>query len=219
MTQMPGELGKFIVFEGPSGAGKTTVRECVQERLESEGYAVTSLGEFSTTPFGDGLREYFNNLDSTEFPFLGEESEDRRVGLSAAMAQLTDVSLALEAEIRPALCENHFVLKDRFVLSSKVLEPLVYEQCYDDGERFEAVVEAFEESVPLRPDATIYLDVDRDERMRRLQEVGISDSYLDDEFKRIEDRFELADDAVVVSNDGRLEDTVEHVCRHLLDGR
>lgn len=157
---MPDDLGTFVVFEGPSGVGKTTVRRYVEERLESEGYEVPSVGEFSTTPFGEGLREYFNNFDSTEFPFLGDRPEECSVGLSAAMAQLTDVSLALEAEIRPELRENHFVLKDRFVLSSKVLEPLVYEQYYEEPEPF---------------------------------------------------------DAVVVSNDGPLEDTVERVRRYLLN--
>ena len=49
--------GKFIVFEGIDGSGKTTQAKLLAERLEREGVAVTLTAEPTSLPSGKALRE------------------------------------------------------------------------------------------------------------------------------------------------------------------
>lgn len=49
--------GKFIVFEGIDGSGKTTQARLLAERLEREGVSVTLTAEPTSLPSGKALRE------------------------------------------------------------------------------------------------------------------------------------------------------------------
>lgn len=201
----------FVVLEGPVGAGKTTVQRALADQLRSEDYSVATVGEFSNTEFGRRLGTYFDEYQSREFPFLDDPDAPGRTELAAVASQLTDLALAVERELVPALAENDFVLKERFLRSTRVLEPLIYESSYGDPAPVADLVDAFERTLPVLPDRVFYLDVPRHERLRRIREETDVDSHHDEGFKRIESRFEELDGMTRVSNERPVEETVAEI--------
>ena len=128
--------GIFITFEGPDGAGKTSVLKEVSERLAKE-----SKRKIVTTREPGGI--------------------PRTEALLYAAARRQH----LVEKILPALEAGHLVLCDRFVDSS-----LAYQGA---GRRIGiapiASINAFA-TEGVSPDFTIYLDVDSDTGLRRIQE-------------------------------------------------
>ncbi|HOV79108.1 MAG TPA: dTMP kinase [Bacillota bacterium] len=99
--------GKFIVFEGVDGSGKTTQLKLLGEELRSRGYEVLCTREPGGTRVGESIRDIllnpaFNDLSPLAEAFL----------YAAARAQ------HVERVILPALEEGKIVLCDRFVDSS-----------------------------------------------------------------------------------------------------
>lgn len=95
--------GLFITLEGPEGAGKSTNREYLAERLRAAGIEVLLTREPGGTPLAERIREVLLTP--------GEEvmSADTELLLVfAARAQ------HLASVIRPALARGAVVLCDRF---------------------------------------------------------------------------------------------------------
>lgn len=210
----------LIVFEGPGGSGKSTVRERTKRRLEREGYSVKSIGEFSETEYGRRLEEYITkmNVDPDASHPLVDEAAAGETGLSTVLAQLNDVALAVERDIVPALSEYDYVLKERLLPSCMVLEPMIYEESYGEVAVIEDLVAAFGDALLVDPDLTIYLDVSRDERTARLSQIADEGSNFGDGFERVERRFRrLEDEMHSISNEGDVEDTVAEVTTAILD--
>ena len=95
--------GLFITLEGPEGAGKSTNREYLAERLRAEGIDVVLTREPGGTPLAERIRE-----------LLLTPSDD-------AMSADTELLLVFAARaqhlaevIRPALARGAVVLCDRF---------------------------------------------------------------------------------------------------------
>ncbi len=99
--------GRFIVFEGPDGSGKSTQFARLAETCRGAGLTVTEVREPGGTPIGERIREVL--LD----PQLDEMSLRCEMMLyMASRAQL------VEQVIRPALDRGELVLADRFVSST-----------------------------------------------------------------------------------------------------
>lgn len=97
-------LGKFIVFEGIDGAGKTTQLDLLGRELENRGYPVVYTREPGGTRVGELIREILLN------PLYGELAPRAEAFLyAAARAQL------VAQVIIPALEAGKIVLCDRFV--------------------------------------------------------------------------------------------------------
>ena len=95
--------GLFITLEGPEGAGKSTNREYLAERLRSAGIDVVLTREPGGTPLAERIRELL----------LAPSAE--------AMCADTELLLVFAARaqhlaevIRPALARGAVVLCDRF---------------------------------------------------------------------------------------------------------
>jgi dTMP kinase len=144
-------LSLFITFEGPEGSGKTTQAQLLYEYLQERGYPVFLTREPGGTGIGDQIREVLHSLENTEMLPRTEI-----LLYSASRAQLVGQI------IRPHLDRGEIVLCDRYADST-----LAY-QGYGHGLNLQVlqVITAFATS-GLKPDLTIYLDIDVEEGLRR----------------------------------------------------
>lgn len=99
--------GRFIVFEGPEGAGKSTQIARLAGLLKAQGHDVVTTREPGGTPVGDAIRGVL--LGASDYAML---PQTEAFLLSASRAQhVHDV-------IRPALERGAIVVCDRFTDSS-----------------------------------------------------------------------------------------------------
>jgi dTMP kinase len=135
--------GLFITLEGPEGAGKSTNREYLAERLREQGINVVLTREPGGTPLAERIRELL--LDPSDEPMA---ADTELLLVFAARAQ------HLQQVIRPALAKGSVVLCDRFTDAT---------YAYQGGgrglsnERI-AQLEQFVQG-ELRPDLTLIFDL------------------------------------------------------------
>ncbi|MGE5523980.1 MAG: dTMP kinase, partial [Rhodospirillaceae bacterium] len=94
--------GKFITLEGIDGAGKTTQRTWLEERLKCRGIALITTREPGGTPLGEKLRDLL--LGATTKP----DPESETLMMFAARREHVD------KVIQPALDAGTWVICDRF---------------------------------------------------------------------------------------------------------
>ncbi|RAU47378.1 MULTISPECIES: dTMP kinase [unclassified Pseudomonas] len=135
--------GLFITLEGPEGAGKSTNREYLAERLREQGIDVVLTREPGGTPLAERIREL---LLAPSDEVMDADTELLLV--FAARAQ------HLASVIRPALARGAVVLCDRFTDAT---------YAYQGGGRGLSVerIAALEDFVQgaLRPDLTLVFDL------------------------------------------------------------
>ncbi|XLY89786.1 dTMP kinase [Ectopseudomonas mendocina] len=135
--------GLFITLEGPEGAGKSTNREYLAERLREQGVDVLLTREPGGTPLAERIRELL--LDPSDEPMA---ADTELLLVFAARAQ------HLQQVIRPALAEGKVVLCDRFTDAT---------YAYQGGGRGLSVerIAQLEHFVQgeLRPDLTLIFDL------------------------------------------------------------
>ncbi|MEV6299853.1 dTMP kinase [Actinoplanes sp. NPDC051861] len=139
--------GRFIVVDGPSGAGKTTVVQLLGSRLAAAGENVVVTREPSDGPIGTmartGTRDYHGN--------------------ALACLVAADRYHHLDTTIRPALAAGRTVLSARYVVSSHVLQVA-------DGVRPEMVWHL--NAYTLQPDLTFILTGDPAQLRQRAADRG-----------------------------------------------
>ncbi|BBP82124.1 MULTISPECIES: dTMP kinase [unclassified Pseudomonas] len=153
--------GLFITLEGPEGAGKSTNRDFLAERLRGHGIDVLLTREPGGTPLAERIRELL----------LAPSDE--------AMAADTELLLMFAARaqhiagvIRPALARGQVVLCDRFTDAT---------YAYQGGgrglpvERI-ALLENFVQG-ELRPDLTLVFDLPVDVGLSRAAARGRLDRF------------------------------------------
>lgn len=144
----------LITFEGPDGSGKSTQIALLAEYLRQQGYGIARMREPGGTGIGEQIRAV---LHSTQNAAMTPRTEV--LLYSASRAQLVD------EVIRPALAAGEIVLCDRFYDST-----LAY-QGYGRGLDLDTLHRLTEFATGgLRPDLTIYLDVEPGEGLRRRQQ-------------------------------------------------
>jgi len=160
-----GSPGRFITFEGPEGAGKTTVMRVVAQRLRDGGRAVVETREPGGTRAGERVRAVLLDQDSGGLQPIAEA-----LLFGAARAEL------VAQIIRPALANGCVVLCDRYTDST-----LAY-QGNGRGLDLDALraMNAFATG-GLEPDRTFLLDVDVQEGLRRRHAEGGAITRLDAE--------------------------------------
>ncbi len=144
-------MSLFITFEGPDGSGKTTQAQLLYEYLQGRGCPVFLTREPGGTGIGDQIREVLHSLENTEML-----PQTEILLYSASRAQLVGQI------IRPHLAQGEIVLCDRYADST-----LAY-QGYGHGLDLQVlrVITTFATG-GLKPDLTIYLDIDVEEGLRR----------------------------------------------------
>lgn len=135
--------GLFITLEGPEGAGKSTNREYLAERLREQGIDVLLTREPGGTPLAERIRELL--LDPSDEPMA---ADTELLLVFAARAQ------HLQQIIRPALAKGSVVLCDRFTDAT---------YAYQGGGRGLSIerIAQLEQFVQgeLRPDLTLIFDL------------------------------------------------------------
>ncbi|MDN6639803.1 MAG: dTMP kinase [Tetragenococcus sp.] len=146
--------GLFITIEGPDGAGKTSVLNELYPRLQ---FATDKKVLKTREPGGGKIAEKIRALILDP---VYEEMDDRTEALLYAAARrqhLVDI-------ITPALKEGQIVLCDRFVDSSIAYQGAGRRVGVDEV----AQINQFA-TEGLTPDFTLYLDVDSDTGLSRIQ--------------------------------------------------
>ncbi|WP_163511607.1 dTMP kinase [Fodinicola acaciae] len=132
MTSKTDVRGLFVAIEGPNGVGKTTVCAELAAQLRERGLSVHPTTEPSATPLGRLLRS----------------GEATLQGRALALGVAADRYAHLEGEVGPAVDAGQYVLSDRYVQSSLVLQRL-------DGMSV-AEIWSYNRYV-RRPDLSVYL--------------------------------------------------------------
>ncbi len=145
--------GKFISFEGPDGAGKTTQVKKLAEYLMYAGYDVVVTREPGGTPISDQIRGLILSPDHQE---MADQAEVLLYAASRAQH--------VHELILPALEEGKIVISDRYIDAS------VAYQAYGLGIDLDAVISINRfASSGLQPDRTYMLDLSVEASRERLQ--------------------------------------------------
>src|SRR5262245_42126131 len=99
--------GKFIVFDGGEGCGKSTQAVMLRKRLETEGLTVVPVHDPGATRIGELIRRILLDPDNTDMAMRCE-----MLLYMAARSQL------MSETIQPALADGKVVISDRFVSST-----------------------------------------------------------------------------------------------------
>ncbi len=143
--------GKFIVFDGPDGAGKSTQRDVCDQALRDAGVDVVTCRDPGGTTIGDRIRAVLLDYDLSTMDVTCET-----LLFMASRAQLVHEVIA------PAIDAGKTVLCDRFITSTCA---------YQGAAGFDPkrVIELANLAVGLHwPDLTIIFDVDADEGFERI---------------------------------------------------
>ncbi|MDD1422473.1 dTMP kinase [Dolichospermum sp. ST_sed1] len=143
--------GKFIVFEGVEGCGKTTQIQLCSQWLESLNISVVLTREPGGTELGKDLRR-----------LLLEKLPNKPVGeVTELLLYAADRAQHIEEELKPNLATGKYILCDRYTDST------ISYQGYGRGLNMSIINQLNQISTGgLESDLTIWLDVD--------VEVGLS---------------------------------------------
>ncbi|MDI9402427.1 MAG: dTMP kinase [Limnohabitans sp.] len=148
--------GRFVVFDGPDGSGKSTQFRRFADWAAAQGVTVTEVREPGGTAIGEEIRKVL--LD----PRHGVMTVRCEMLLyMASRAQL------LEERIRPALLRGELVLADRFVSST-----LAYQGTAGGMTRDEIMDVARVAVGDMWPDEIVIFDVDTDTAWKRMALSG-----------------------------------------------
>ncbi len=144
--------GRFIVFEGIDGSGKSTQIKNISKRLEILGNKIYSTFEPTDGPIGLLIRQMLS----------GKVATDQRTIASLFAADRTDHLVNQENGVCLKVDQGEMVLCDRYYFSS-----YAYHAQYID---MEWVIHANSLNADiLRPDVTIFIDVDPDICFERIK--------------------------------------------------
>ena len=162
MTTPPQELpdslktalkGKFLVFDGPDGSGKSTQLAMFLKAVRDAGIEVTEVREPGGTEVGEKIRDAL--LDH-----LDRETMSLRCEMLLYMASRAQLCQQL---IAPSLKKGHLVVADRFVSST-----YAYQGTAGGIPIAEIDAAAKIAMQGTEPDATLIFDVDQDTAASRL---------------------------------------------------
>jgi dTMP kinase len=194
--------GKFITFEGPDGSGKTTVSTAVCRRLEEEGYAV----RYTREPGGSAIAEQIRNV-------ILDPQNTAMDARTEALLYAASRRQHLVEKVLPALEEGINVISDRFVDSS-----LAYQ---GKGRQIgiEEVYAINQFAIEGRmPEKTIYLDVDPEVGLERIQKGRTYLDRLDQEsiefHNRVNEGYQevirtYADRMIIIDANRNVEEVIE----------
>ena len=144
--------GTLISFEGPEGAGKSSILEAILPLLEEKGIPYITTREPGGVDIAEKIRQVILDPDHT--------SMDAKTELLLYIASRRQ---HLVERVLPALAAGKVVLMDRFIDSS------VAYQGYGRGLSVEDI-EWLNQFVTdgLKPDLTLYFDLDVEEGLARI---------------------------------------------------
>ena len=170
-----GLRGRFVVFDGPDGSGKSTQFRRLATAAAAAGLRVCEVREPGGTHVGEAVRR-----------LLLDPEVKGEIDLRCEMLLFMASRAQLMAErIRPALNRGDLVLADRFVSSTLAYQGTAGGLPVDEIRAVAAVAVG-----KTRPDLTVVFDVDADTARRRLRPL-----LRGREFAAAQDRIEARGDA------------------------
>ncbi len=150
--------GKFIVIDGPDGAGKTTQAALLAEFLAESGLEVQRIRDPGGTEIGDEIRTIL----------LDNRHHKMSVQCELMLYMASRAQLACEV-IAPALAAGKCVLGDRYVSST-----IAYQGAGEADT--ETIIRAARIAVgDTMPDLTVILDIDSRLGLQRAAREGAAD--------------------------------------------
>ena len=144
--------GTFITFEGPEGAGKTTIIHMVQQKLIQDGYNIVLKREPGGIRIAEQIREIILNPSNTEM-----DARTEALLYAAARRQ------HLVEKVIPELNKGNIVLCDRFIDSSLAYQGNARGIGVEDI--FAINQFAIEQTMPQ---ATLYFDIEPEVGLERI---------------------------------------------------
>lgn len=144
--------GKFVVFDGPDGSGKSTQFARFLSFCRERGLDLCEVREPGGTAIGEQIRRVLLDPDNADMSLRCE-----------MMLYMASRSQLIEQVIRPALEAGKLVLADRFVSSTLAYQGTAGGMAQEDIIRVARV--AIE---PYWPDLTVVFDVDEHVASSRL---------------------------------------------------
>jgi dTMP kinase len=157
------DVNMFITLEGSEGSGKTSQVPPIVKALEAAGYDVVATREPGGTPIGDQIRDVLHNLTNTDM-----HSRTEILLFQASRAQ------HVEQLILPSLKAGKIVVCDRYADASLAYQGFGRET---DLEKLKYLIDYA--TCGLKPDLTLFLDVDVEEGLRRRAKSGGEWNRLD----------------------------------------
>jgi dTMP kinase len=158
-----GATGRFIVFEGGEGAGKSTQVKGLVARLRAAGLEVVQTREPGGSLGAEALRDLLVQGDAGRWSPISE-----LLMMYAARAD------HLEKVIRPALERGAWVISDRFADSSRAYQGAGGGVAPDFIEAVDAAVVA-----NTQPDLVIVMDMPVEAGLRRAQARGDNENRFE----------------------------------------
>lgn len=197
------QRGKFIVFEGIDGSGKSTQVKLLTERLKEEQQAVYQTFEPTNSPIGSLIRNML----------YGRIQGDEKTMAALYLADRLDhIQNDTNGMLKYLEAGNH-VVSDRYYFSS-----YAYHVPYVS---MDWVVDANSECAELlRPDLILFIDISTEMSLDRLQKGrAVLDKY--ENFERISrvrknyyeaiERFGNKENIVIIDGERGLEDVAENI--------
>ncbi len=142
--------GKFIVIDGPDGAGKSTQLKMLAQSLRAGGLEVVETRDPGGTAIGDKIRAIL----------LDRGNEEMAVACETMLYMASRAQLVQQV-VRPAVARGACVVCDRYVSST-----IAYQGA--GGADVEAVRRVADVAIGgVWPDLTVILDLPHDEGLRR----------------------------------------------------
>ena len=152
-------VGRFIVFEGGEGAGKSTQVRLLAERLRAAGRDVVVTREPGATKVGARIRGLLLDGDPTESDGIAPRAE--------ALLYAADRAHHVATVVRPALSRGAVVISDRYVDSSLAYQGAGRVLPVDEVSWLSAWATG-----GLKPDLVVLLDVDPNVGLARVADRG-----------------------------------------------
>ncbi len=211
MCKLVDHSGRFLVFEGIDGSGKSTQIQRIHDRLTQNKQSVVATFEPTDGPVGSLIRKMLS----------GSVETDQLTIASLFAADRTDHLVNRENGVKAMVDQGKVVLCDRYYFSS-----YAYHAQYMD---MDWVIQANSLNAKiLRPTATLFIDVDPQVCLERIKANRESlDMYEKiDILKRVRENYFLAferlkdQEKVIIINGNespaRVEDNIWKVIRQLL---
>ncbi|MGM0924576.1 MAG: dTMP kinase [Bacillota bacterium] len=144
--------GIFITFEGPDGAGKTTILNMLSEEFREKGIEAVFTREPGGIRIAEQIREVILNKENTEM-----DSRTEALLYAAARRQ------HIVEKVIPALNEGKLIICDRFIDSSLAYQGYAREIGADDV--YSINMFAIDGVMPV---VTLYFDIEPERGLMRI---------------------------------------------------
>ena len=154
------KIGKFIIFEGNEGSGKSTQIEAASRYLSSRKIENIITREPGGTPLGENIRDILLNKNSKLNP------------LSESLLFYSSRIINYQQNILKALKQNKYVLCDRFHYST-----LVYQGLCESNELVQNLHKVLDPYFSEKISVIFYLDTDIETCHERLKKRKLLDKF------------------------------------------